>query len=121
MKSVFIAGSRKFYTEIESFLEKCKNNKVNASTAGKWAGEKDTFDSEKNALFSAFERIDKSGILYVFARDGFIGKTVALEIAYAFAKGKEIISSEEIKDFSARTLVSKVMSPEEFVENAKRY
>ena len=59
-------------------------------------------------------------MLYVVANNGYTGKTVALEIAYAFAKGKEIISSEELEDFSTKSLISKVIKPEELVEFTKR-
>jgi len=36
MKSVFVAGSRKFYEEIEALVRQLKANKIKAATAGKW-------------------------------------------------------------------------------------
>ena len=77
-------------------------------------------ESESSALKRAFESIGKSDVVYVVAKGGYIGKTVAMEIAYAFAKGKEIISSEVIEEFSARALVSKVVPPEKLAIHLRR-
>ncbi len=119
MKSVFIAGSRKFFGNATNLVELCKKNKIKVATAGKLAVSSDTLKSEKAALLRAFKRIEKSDVLYVVADVGHVGKTVAMEVAYAFSKKKEIISSERIEDFSVRALVSKVMSQKELIKFAK--
>lgn len=116
MKSVFVAGSRKFFDEIEILVGNMRKKHIPVSTAGTWDKAKpDTFASEKKALLLAFRQINKGDILYVYARKGYIGKTVAMEIGYAFSQKKEIISSEEIGDFSARALVSRVVRPERLI------
>jgi hypothetical protein len=119
MKSVFIAGSRKFYGDVEKLICLCKEDGIKAETAGKPHGGEDTFESERDALLRAFQRIDSSDILFVVAGGGYVGKAVALEIAYAYAKGKEIISSETISDFSVRALVTKALKPEELARYIK--
>jgi hypothetical protein len=119
MKSVFIVGSRKFFDDIEKLVKLCKENGIEVNTAGKILNQEDTFESEKSALLRAFQIIDKSDIVYVMAKGGYVGITVALEIAYSFAKNKEIVASETIKDFSAKALVSKVVKPEFFIEHIK--
>ena len=116
MKSVYIAGSRKFYDEIEELVETLQAKGVKAETVGKWdKAEKDTLESEKAALLRAFERINDFDLVYVYSKEGYIGKTVAMEIAYAYARGKEIISLEEVKELSAQGLVNKIMDEEELV------
>ncbi len=45
---------------------------------------------------------------------------MTIEIAYAYAKGKEIISSEKIKEPAVRALVSKVMVKEEMIKHLKK-
>ncbi len=120
MKSVFIAGSRKFYEDIELYLDILTEAQVKASIAGKHRRSKDTLESEKAALLSAFEKIDKSNVVYVYSQDGYIGKTVAMEIAYAYSKKKEIISSHKIEELSARGLVSQIMKPADLIKYCKR-
>ncbi len=114
---IFIAGSRKFHSEIQQLCEELNKNGIRASTAGEWnPKEKDTFQSEKKALLKAFKEIDSSNIVYIYSKEGYVGKTVAMEIAYAYAKNKKIISSEEINEFSARALITKVETPIKFLE-----
>ena len=121
MKSVFIAGSRKFYEEIEKLVQRLKHNKIKVATAGKWDNkQKDTLESEKTALLNAFQKIDEFDICYIYSQDGYVGKTVAMEIAYAYAKGKELISSHKIEEFSAQALISKIMNSEELIKHCKR-
>lgn len=116
MKSVFIAGSRKFYDEIESFVKSLRDAGIAVTTVGKWdKTKKDSLKSEKKALLEAFTYIDRCDIVYVYSRDGYIGKTVAMEIAYAYARGKEIVALEKIEELSARGLVDRVMGRQAFV------
>ncbi len=120
MKTVFLAGSRRFSEEIEKLVRLLKDNGIRVETAGKQNKNKsDTLGSEKSALLKAFERIENSDVVYIYSKDGYIGKTVAMEIAYAHAKNKEIISSHSIEEFSAQALVSKVMRPEKLIEYLK--
>jgi hypothetical protein len=120
MKSVYIAGSRKFYEEIEKLVQELKDNKIKAANAGKWdKSQEDTLESEKVALLRAFQIIDGFDITYIYSKEGYIGKTVAMEIAYAHARKKELISSHKIEDLSAQGLISKVMKPEELIRYCK--
>ncbi len=120
MKSVFVAGSRKFFDKIEEAVAFLKGKGIAVQTAGKWDdSNEDTPESERDALLRAFRGIDESDVLYVFSGDGYIGRTVAMEIAYAYSKGKEIISSSKIDDFSAQGLVSKVIGTEKLLEFVK--
>ncbi len=117
MKSVFIAGSRKFYSEIENLVQLLKSKGIEAKTAGKWeSSQQDTLESEKSALLRAFHVIENSDLVYIYSKGGYIGKTVALEIAYSYARNKTIISSETIEDFSAHALVSSILTPENLAE-----
>jgi undecaprenyl pyrophosphate synthase len=120
MKSVFIAGSRKFYDEIERLVQQLTDNKIRVVTAGKYdSKQRDTPESEKQALFNAFQKICKTDICYIYSKDGYIGKTVAMEIAYAHANKKELISSHKIEDFSAQALIFKIMACEELIKYCK--
>jgi predicted RNase H-like nuclease (RuvC/YqgF family) len=119
MKFVFIAGSRKYYDEIEELVGKLKEAGIEVSTAGKIVKEEDTLESERAALLRAFGRIQECDLVYVYSKQGYVGKTVAMEIAYAYAKGKEIISLEEVEELSARGLVDKIVDIEGLVEYCK--
>lgn len=106
---LFVAGSRKFFKEMDNFVKLCKENGIEAKTSGKLVEEKDTLENQKDALLKAFRMIDASDLVYIFAKDGYIGKTVAMEIAYAFAKGKRLVASEVIDELSAMAMVSEII------------
>jgi hypothetical protein len=117
MKSVFFVSSRKFYYQVEKLLELFRKKGIKATTSGKWVEtEKDTLTNQKSALLKSFKRIDQVDLVYVFSEGGYVGRTVCMEIAYAYSKNKELVSSYEIEELSARALISKIMSPEDLIE-----
>jgi len=120
MKSVFIAGSRKFFQEIEQLVQLLKQSNIAVATSGKWEStQKDNLENQKAALLRAFKEIDNSDIIYILANNKYIGKTVAMEIAYAYAKNKTIISSQEIEELSARSLIPHTLDKEQLIKFCK--
>jgi hypothetical protein len=119
MKTVFVASSKKFYEDVKKI--KTKLDKLGVKGFYPYF-EFDAEAAEKNEALKKkltlnhFPEIDMIDVLYVFAKEGYVGYSVTIEIAYAYAKNKEIISSEPIKEFGVKALVSKVMAPEEFVK-----
>lgn len=66
---------------------------------------------EKRGLMDEYNAfIDESDILNVYCPNGYIGVGVSIEIGYAYAKNKEIISSEEITEMGGRALTEKILS-----------
>lgn len=118
MKSVFVASSRRFYDlvkEIKSSLDKLNvKGYYPYFELGNGFVENDE-DKKKQVTLKHFPEIDEIDVFYIVAKDGYVGCSVIIEMTYAYAKGKEIISSEPINELAARALVSKVMSPEGFV------
>ena len=121
MKSVFLAGSRQFHPEITALRQRLQKSRIPATIANKDVDfQKDTLKSEKAALLGAFRKIDTCDILYVYARDGYIGRAVAMEIAYAHSRKKTVISSEEIGELSAQALVSRILSPAQLITHCTK-
>lgn len=116
MKAVFVASSRKYYDTV--YKIRGQLDKLGVKGFYPYKDEvdiEDDFAQKKRVTLQHLPEIDEVDVLYVVAKDGYVGFSVAIEIAYAYAKGKEIISSEPIKEFAVRALVSKVMTPEEFI------
>lgn len=113
MRSVFVAGSRKSSEELMKVSRILEENGIRVFRG------RDSPETEDDKILQMFERIDKSDVVYVVCPDGYIGRTVAMEIAYAYSKGKEIISSRKIDDFSAQGLVFRVMGTEELARHVK--
>lgn len=112
MKSVFVAGSRKFFDEINTFIDQARSQDILIYTADK-PNANLTPESEKKALLRAFQRINSCDIVFVFAEQGYVGETVKAEIAYALNLGKKVIVSTSLPEpFS----VVQVIKPNAFID-----
>jgi len=118
MKKIFIASSRKFYDQAKTI----KNRFDELGVVGFYPYfEFDGESVEKNEEFKRkltlkhFPEIDQADVLYILAENGYAGISVAIEASYAYAKGKEIISSEPLQELALRAIVGQVKKPEEFI------
>ncbi len=111
VKSVFIAGSRKFFDEINELVASLEKRGIVVYTASKHRSETDD-ESEKAALSRAFERMKASDVTYIFAKNGYVGNAVAMEASFAYAQKKEILASELISDQTVSGCVSRIVPPE---------
>src|SRR3989344_3799971 len=107
MKSIFVASSRKYYNTVKEIKRQLDSLGVK--------GYYPYFDfhdeavetneeAKKKLTLNHFPEIDEIDVLYVYAKDGYVGYSVTIEITYAYAKGKEIISSEPINELAVRAL-----------------
>jgi len=109
---IALAYSRKFFPAAEEVKKACEAAGIQAAHAGTPPETADTPEGERDAVLRAFKNIDDADLLYVIAEDGYIGRAVALEIGYAYAKKKNIVTSETLGDLNVRTLVTDVVSKE---------
>jgi hypothetical protein len=118
---VFVAGSRRFSEDFDEAIRILDMTGIEWSTGGKNPNaDSDTPESTRMDNYRMFKIIDDADYVFVIAKDGYVGHSVSMELGYARAKGKKIISSEEIKELSVRVLVDKIMSIEEFVKYVVR-
>ena len=121
MKTVFVASSRKYYADVREI----KGRLDSAGVKGFYPyfdmpDEKITDEEKKKITMRHFPELDECDAIYVYAKDGYVGYSVTIEVAYAYAKGKEVYSSEPIKELAVQAMVSRVMTPAEFVEYASK-
>lgn len=122
MKTIFIACSRRFYPQVKAIKEKLDQLGVKGFYPYFDWHSKDSETNEelkKKLTIGHFPELDQIDTLYVYAENGYVGYSSTIEIAYSYAKGKKIISSEPITELAVRALVSRVMTPEEFVNYAR--
>jgi len=70
-------------------------------------------------IVGCLEKIDKADIVYIVNPDGYIGRSVSVDIGYAFAKGKDIYAMYRIDDPPVMNLVKGVLSIQELVNLLK--
>ncbi len=121
MKKVFVASSRRFYDDVKKIKAELDARGVMGFYPyfefGDGSIEMDE-QAKKDVTLRHFPEIDQIDALYIVAPAGYVGISVTLEAAYAYAKGAEIISSEPVGEMAVRALVSRVMLPSEFIAYA---
>lgn len=118
MKTVLVSSSSKFanqWEKIKLILEKEGIKVFLPSDVTYDTPEKQIKDAslKRKVMGEYFKIIDKSDVFYLLTPNGYNGISSAVEAGYAYAKGKEIISSEEVIDIGIKPLVSKVLKPKE--------
>jgi hypothetical protein len=116
--TVFVATSKRFYGEALQFVKRLKGSGVTVHHPYFHldTNEVDADPELKSQVtLQHFPEIDESEILYALLPGGYIGCSVTIEIAYAYAKGKKIVVSEPPSEFAVRPMISEICSPEQFL------
>src|SRR3989338_7506674 len=77
-------------------------NKYDIKTLTRWEGA---------GAFSHLENIRKSDIVYIFNKNSYLGPAVTVEIGFALALKKIILSYSKIKDITVTNFISRVLPP----------
>lgn len=121
MKTVYIASSSKYYDQVKEIKKELDAKGVKGFYPYFEFHTTEADDDEelkKKLTLDHFPELDQIDVLYIVAQDGYVGCSVTIETAYSYAKNKEIISSEPVGELAVRAMVSKTMTPAEFVAYA---
>lgn len=133
MKSVCIAGSFKFYSELLELESKLKEaglsvegpvlvkkyrKEENPSVAVMPEGlkEEEMLEDMRQMVSKFQAKIDKQDVFYVLCPNGYVGKQVSSEMGYAKKGKKEIFSTHPIEELTLRALVDEIKSPDELIK-----
>ena len=70
-------------------------------------------EEARAALFDYLKDIDAADSLYVFNRDGYLGRSMLVDIGYAYAKGKPVYCLEPVEDEFLSHMVTASVSVED--------
>jgi hypothetical protein len=108
---IFLATSKRFYEEAKPLVDRLKNCGVTVYHPYFHLdfSEVDADPELKSQVtLQHFLEIDKSEIVYALLAGDYIGISVTIELAYAYANGKTIIVSELPNEFAVRPMISEV-------------
>lgn len=119
MKSpiVTICSSSRFYETAKKLYVQLSDNKIETYTPRFDFDETVTQvdESQKANLTREFlDKIKRSSHIYVISHEGYTGRSVCIEVGYAFALNKGIILSEPATEFAIKALTSEVVPIGEF-------
>ena len=125
MKSVVISGSAKFIKEMHEWVKVLQKNKVQV-----YFPRDIQFENLQNdvlecavagAKYGFFQKIRKADVLLLFNVDGYAGVSSSIELGYATACAKPIVSIEEDPELARKVLIEEqVKTPEELIQYLRR-
>jgi nucleoside 2-deoxyribosyltransferase len=75
---------------------------------------------DSRGISGCLEKIDRADVVYVVNPGGYVGKSVSLDVGYAYAKGKPVYALHTIDDPPMTNLLSGVISHENLIEILKQ-
>lgn len=121
--AIFVATSKRFYPEAERL---CHDIEAHGHRTYHPFFERDQATIEADPAVKVavtkehFPEIADSDTLYALTPQGYVGASVLIEMTYAYALGKQVVTSEQVSEYAARALVSAVVAPAPFVASLTR-
>jgi len=111
LKKVYVCGSLRFTREIEELEHRLKEEKIKHEASKR---------KNSHGIRGCLNKIDHADVVYVVDPEGYIGKSVAFNLGYAYAKNKQIYVTHVVDDPPVMDLISGVLSLEELIELIKK-
>jgi len=111
MKRLYVCGSFRFAHEVEQLEERLREANVEYQISKR---------VDSGGILGCLRKIDRSDVVYVVNPEGYIGKSVSVDIGYAYAKNRQIYAMNQVDDPPVMDLVTGVLSPEELVAFVKK-
>ena len=110
MEILYVCGSFRFASEMNELQEKLEEENIEFRMSKKISS---------SGILGCLEKIDEANVVYVVNPDGYVGRSVCIDIGYAYAKGKPIYCMYPIDDPSIMSMVKGVLSSEELISLLK--
>lgn len=97
--------------EIEELECKLKENNIRYETSK---------ETNNRGILGCLEKIDQADVVYIVNPEGYVGKSVSVDIGYAYAKNKLIYAMHAVNDPPIMDLIDDVVSPEALIDLLKK-
>jgi hypothetical protein len=102
MKKLYVCGSLRFTREMEG---------LEASLSGENIEYQISKRMDSRGILGCLKRIDDADVVYIVNPEGYIGKSVSVDIGYAYAKNKLIYAMHAVDDPPIMSLIHGIVSP----------
>jgi hypothetical protein len=105
-KSIYIAGSFKNLEKMQAIQKTLVSARIKTTISN---------PLQSNGIDGCLQRIREANITYILNFDGYVGKSVAMDIGYALGLGKSVYALEAIQDPDITHLLTRVATPDEVI------
>jgi nucleoside 2-deoxyribosyltransferase len=74
---------------------------------------------DSRGILGCLKKIDDADVVYIVNPGGYIGKSVSVDIGYAYAKNKSIYALHPVDDPPVMDLIDNILSPEALIDFLK--
>jgi len=111
MKVLYVCGSFRFIRKMNELEEKLKEENIEFRMSKKMGS---------RGILGCLEKIDGADVVYVVNPNGYVGRSICVDIGYAYAKGKPVYVMYPIDDPPIMSMVKRVLSSDELINFLKR-
>jgi len=106
MKKLYVCGSFRFKREMEGLERKLKEENIQFQISK---------EMNSYGIVGCLKKVDDADIVYIVDPRGYVGKSVSVDIGYAYAKNKSIYVMHSVDDPPIMKLVNDVLSPKALI------
>ena len=110
MRVLYVCGSFRFRREMSELEGRLREENIEFRMSKKIGS---------RGILGCLEKIDEADVVYVVNPDGYVGRSVCVDIGYAYAKGKPVYCMYPIDDPPVMKMVKGVLSSEELINFLK--
>jgi len=110
MKKLYVCGSFRFKREMEGLERKLKEENIQFQISK---------EMNSYGIVGCLKKVADADIVYVVDPRGYVGKSVSVDIGYAYAKNKSIYVMHSVDDPPIMKLVNDVLSPKALIDFLK--
>lgn len=110
MKRLYVCGSFRFTREIENLERELKEENIEYQISKKM---------NTRGILGCLKKIDDADVVFIVNPEGYIGKSVSVDIGYAYARNKPIYVMHPVDDPPVMDLINGVLSPKSLIDLLK--
>lgn len=110
MKKLYVCGSFRFTLEMEELEGRLKEGNIEYLISKKVAS---------RGILGCLRKIDDADVVYIVNPEGYIGKSVSIDIGYAYARNKPIYVMHPVDDPPVMDLINGILSPKALIDFLK--
>lgn len=109
MKRLYVCGSYRFEREMDNLARKLGERNVAYEISKK----------NNRGILGCLRKIDDSDMVYIVNPEGYVGRSVSVDIGYAYAKNKPIYAMCPVTDPPVAGLISEIVTPDALIDLIK--
>ena len=110
MKKLYVCGSFRVVREMEELEGRLREGNIEYQMSK---------EMNSRGILGCLRKIDDADVVYVVDPEGYIGKSVSVDIGYAYAKNKSIYVMHPVDDPPVMDLINGILSPKALIDFLK--